>query len=293
MPDILPPAPVDAPFGAYNWVDWYKKVRDAINAAETIVWTAITGTPTTLAGYGITDGQTKLNNSAGLAAALSDETGTGLAVFNNTPTLVTPETDILTFEKAAGNGIKVDTTTPTYPWHDMLGTIDVRGIGGNDPAWAVFRNGIRAYQFGINDECWVVFHLLHDYVPGTDIYLHTHWAHNSAAVASGSVTWSFECTYAKGHNQAAFPATVTTTVTQSASTTQYQHMIAETVISTAGGSATLLDSSTFETDGLIMVRCSLTGNTMSAATDPFLFLLDCHYQSTGIGTKQKAPNFFV
>ena len=32
----------------------------------------------------------KLNNSAGLLAALSDETGTGLAVFNNTPSLTTP-----------------------------------------------------------------------------------------------------------------------------------------------------------------------------------------------------------
>ena len=57
MPDILPPAPVDAPFGSYNWTDWYKKVRDAINAAETISWSAITGTPTTLSGYGITNAQ--------------------------------------------------------------------------------------------------------------------------------------------------------------------------------------------------------------------------------------------
>ena len=293
MPDILPPAPVDAPFASYNWTDWYKKVRDAINAAASVSWSIVTGTPTTLAGYGITDGQTKLTNSAGLAAALSDETGTGLAVFNNTPTLITPETNILTFEKASGNGIKVDTTTPTYPWHDMLGAIEIRGVGANDPAWSVFRNGIRAYQFGSNDEVWVVFHLLHDYVPGTDIYLHSHWAHNSAAVTTGSVTWSYEITYAKGHNQAAFPASKTTSVTQTASTTQYQHMIAETVISTPGGSASLLDTNSFETDGIIMVRCYLSANSMNAATDPFLFLLDCHYQSTGIGTKQKAPNFFV
>lgn len=34
--------------------------------------------------------QTILTNSAGLLAALSDETGTGVAVFNDTPTLVTP-----------------------------------------------------------------------------------------------------------------------------------------------------------------------------------------------------------
>lgn len=34
--------------------------------------------------------QGTLTNSAGLAAALSDETGTGLAVFNNSPVLITP-----------------------------------------------------------------------------------------------------------------------------------------------------------------------------------------------------------
>jgi hypothetical protein len=40
--------------------------------------------------------QTILTNSAGLLAALSDETGTGLAVFNTTPTLVTPVLGVAT-----------------------------------------------------------------------------------------------------------------------------------------------------------------------------------------------------
>ena len=114
MADILPPAPVDAPFGAYNWVDWYKKVRDSINSATTLAWTAITGTPTTLSGYGITNAQTKLNDSAGLAAALSDETGTGLAVFNNTPTLVTPVIGVATGTSVALTG---DITTGTGILH--------------------------------------------------------------------------------------------------------------------------------------------------------------------------------
>jgi hypothetical protein len=41
MADILPPAPVEAQFGAYNWVDWYKKVRDAINNAGSVTWANI------------------------------------------------------------------------------------------------------------------------------------------------------------------------------------------------------------------------------------------------------------
>lgn len=42
MADILPPAPIEAPFGSYNWTDWYKKVRDNINTATSIVWSQIT-----------------------------------------------------------------------------------------------------------------------------------------------------------------------------------------------------------------------------------------------------------
>lgn len=42
MADILPPSPVDAPFGSYNWQDWYVKVRNAINSAATISWSQIT-----------------------------------------------------------------------------------------------------------------------------------------------------------------------------------------------------------------------------------------------------------
>jgi hypothetical protein len=138
-----------------------------------------------------------------------------------------------------------------------------------------------------------MFHILHDYVPGTDIYLHTHWAHNSATVTSGSVTWEFESSYAKGHNQAAFPASKVITVTQNASTAQYQHMIAEIAITNNGGDATRIDRNIIETDGIIMVRCRLTANSINGTPEPFLFLVDAHYQSTGVPTKNKAPNFFI
>ena len=71
MADILPPAPIDAPFASYNWTDWYKKVRDAINNSSSVAWSIITGKPTTLVGYGITDGQnTSQKNTANGYAGL-------------------------------------------------------------------------------------------------------------------------------------------------------------------------------------------------------------------------------
>lgn len=42
MADIIPPIPVDAPFGSTNWTDWYFKVRNAINNAQSISWSQIT-----------------------------------------------------------------------------------------------------------------------------------------------------------------------------------------------------------------------------------------------------------
>jgi hypothetical protein len=319
---ILPPAPIEAPFGSYGWTDWYKKVRDAINdAGNSVDWAIITNKPTTLAGYGITDGQTKLVDSAGLRAALSDETGTGAAVFANTPTLVTPilgaatgtsvsltgnvSAETLTLSKATNKGIKVDTTTPTYPWHDLLGPVTIRGTGGSDPAFNIYRGGIREHQFNAGNEVFLDFHIPHDYVPGSDLHLHFHWSINgttragaaAGTVTGGTVTWGGEITYAKGHNQAAFGAPVTSTVVSgTTASTLYQHYITEVQISASSPSGSQIDSDDIETDGLLFVRAYLSANNITVSSGsvpaPFLHFVDIHYQSTGIGTKNKAPNFF-
>lgn len=198
----------------------------------------------------------------------------------------------ITLDKASGEGIKVDTASPTFGWRDLLSNIIKEEGGPNAPTFVIFRDNIKQHQFALNDEVFLEFHLPHDYVPASDLYIHVHWAHNSATVSSGSVTWSFEVTYAKGYDQAAFPATVTVTAPQTASTTQYQHMIAETQLSNNGGTGGLMDSNLLEVDGLILVRVYLSANTISTATDPFLLFCDIHYQSTGIATKNKSPNFY-
>jgi hypothetical protein len=232
--------------------------------------------------------------------------GTGTTNYGTTGQVLTSQGDAapiwsnnfiansLVLPKTSGSGIKVDTTTPTFAWQDLLGPIVVRGTGvATDPTLNTFINNVRAYQFTVNDYVEVYFHLGHDYVPGTDIYMHVHWGLNVAGTTSGGVTWEFETTYAKGHDQMAFGATKITTVTQAASTVQYQHMIAEIPISSAGGSATLLDNALFEPDGIFMIRVRLTANTVNGGPEPFAFLADMHYQSTGIGTKNKAPNFYA
>lgn len=117
--------------------------------------------------------------------------------------------------------------------------------------------------------------------------------------ASGSGIQSFQCdyTYAKGHNQAAFPAekqqTISYATVNVATTPQYQHRIDEVQISQSGGSATRLDSAAFEVDGLVLLSVTLTSLPTITAGNLFIHCIDLHYQTTGVPTKAKAPNFYT
>lgn len=199
----------------------------------------------------------------------------------------------LTFPNEAQNGLMIDPKDPQFGWKDLLGPIIVRGIGAADPTFDTFIGTVRQYKFAVNDEVYLVFHMPHDWAVGTDMFLHVHWAHNVASVTTGTVTFSAEMTFAKGFDQEAFPTTKTMTITQNASTTQYQHMVAEAQMSMAGGSATLLNTNDLEVDGIILVKLKLTDNTMDASAIPFVFTSDIHYQSTQLSTKNKSPDFYT
>lgn len=200
--------------------------------------------------------------------------------------------------KASGQGVKVDTTTPTFGWRDITSRISVRGIGGTDPAYNLYRGGIRQYQFTAADEVFGEYHMPHDWAPGTDVYLHFHWSHIATTVTGGNVIWGAEVTWAKGFDQAPFQVPITFTVQQNASTTQYQHMIAEGQLTAASPSAGQIDTDNLEVDGVFLMRAYLSANNMTVSgggvPEPFLHFVDMHYQSTNVGTKAKAgPGFYT
>jgi len=207
--------------------------------------------------------------------------------------------DSIVIEKTAGLGIKVDTATPTFPWVDLFGVLRPDPGGANSPTLATVRGGLtREYFYTTNDKMDMDFHIPHDYVPGTDIYMHIHWGHNGTAI-SGNMVVAFSYTYAKGHNQAIYPVEKTITMTYAtvniATTPQYIHRIDEVVMSSAGGSATLLDNALLEPDGVVIMNMTVTGIptiTGGSTNLPFIHYADIHYQSTSIGTKQKSPNFY-
>ena len=200
----------------------------------------------------------------------------------------------LVVSKESNSGTKVDNTLPTFGWRDLKGKVTQRNIGASKPTHAIYRDTLRQYQFATGKEEYFTYHIDHDHVLNSDILLHVHWSHTSAAVTGGTITIEYELSYAKGFNQSAFGASVSTTFTGTASDIQYQKIISEIQVSARHPDANQIDSNDLEPDGIIEARVKITANDMTGAQpDPFIHEVDIHYQSTNIGTKQREPNFYV
>lgn len=208
----------------------------------------------------------------------------------------------LVLPKTSGVGVKVDVASPTFAWADIIGNLDPKTSGAGTPTLNAFRGGnVNVFSFAANDLADMQFHIPHDYLPGSDIYIHVHWAHNGTAI-SGSFVCDFFHTYQKGHNQGDFPAEKTLTLTVStpdiATIPQYRHRVDEVQLSASSPSAAQIDSDDLEPDGVILMRMrtttipTITGS--AARNEPYIFFVDIHYQTTGvIGTKAKSPGFWT
>ena len=211
----------------------------------------------------------------------------GIRVVNTGAAIETVFSDDVIRDVVSGEGTKIgDATTSDFGWRDILGAINVRGIGVTDPTWTqIAATGFWDYAFDVNDVCWINFHMPHDYVPGTDIHFHVHWLANGTNV--NTVKWQFTFAYADGFGNGTFPLTTPTVVTaeEAGSGTAYDHMITETAAVTIAG---------LEVDGIIKCKITRITNGGTDNTDGiFLQLSDIHYQSTNLPTKNKAPDFYT
>lgn len=203
-------------------------------------------------------------------------------------TYIQPKVSGIVFDKTAGHGIQVDNVTPTYPWVDLLGHITVdEAAASNKPTFTTYNGSIKQYRFAVNDQIYINYHIPHDYLPGSDMFVHTHWS--SIDNSLGDVTWALDVSYASGHQVGTFTSPKTVLCSGSF-ISPLKHMVNESPLSSVGGSASTLDTNLIEVDGVILIRAKLQSNSMSSS--PFLHFIDIHYQSTGIGTKNKTPNFY-
>lgn len=193
----------------------------------------------------------------------------------------------------------------TSGWREWTRPVEIRSAGVNtggyiDPIFDTYRGNIKQFRLIVGgaaqQEWWTEFLIDHDYKPSSDIYINVHWSQNvvdtgGTAGAPGAVKFFFEVSYAKGHNQAAFSAPVTTSVIQTASATQYQHMIAEVQLSAASPSGSQLDSDNLEADGMLLVRAYRHDAEDTLNQYPFVHSVGIHYQTNITATPNKAPPF--
>jgi len=205
--------------------------------------------------------------------------------------------------KGPAIGFKVDEANPTFPWRDIEGLIYTDTANPSTaPAVGLFRTGIYSWNYQNGDYCHFSFHMPHDWAVGTDLFIHVHWAHNATGVAANTLGFNFTVSFAKGHNQEVFSAPVTPSITYPlvniATSPQYQHNVTEVQLSAASPTATQLDTDNLEVDGLIIgtMTMSIPANSFTGGTPDeavYIFTIDLHYQSTGIGTKNRTPNFYT
>lgn len=182
-----------------------------------------------------------------------------------------------------------------YQWKDKEG-VPVEGTAATKPTWAVYRTPIYQWQFGVGDETTVNYHMPHDWVFGSDMFIHVHWSHISAAVTGGTVTFDISHSYSKGFAQGAgsvFPAPKTLQLVANAAG-QYEHVVSEIQLSSVGGSATEIDTDDLQVDGNILANFNFAANNMTGATpNIFIHFCDIHYLSWHVGTTERMPDFYT
>lgn len=221
-----------------------------------------------------------------LEGILLDKYVNGASVFNK----VEFNSDSPVLSAANTGGIRLDTSNPRYGWNDLLSSTSVDIDNAADrPGMEEIVTGIKEYKFALNDLAYYEYHIPHDYLMGSNTYIHVHWTHNGVVV-SGSVTWELKITYARGYSRGVFNSPVTLNLTDTVPITALTHVITEVQLSSPGGSGGLLDTLLLEPDGIIKTRLKLITNT--SGVDPFCLFCDVHYQSTGIPTVNRNYNFW-
>jgi hypothetical protein len=240
-----------------------------------------------------------VNNTSDAAKPISTATQTALDLKANQTSVVsilatqaTDESRITALETATALG---------YTWEDLICVLQTSASGGKAaPTSAGLNGGNCTVKFyGVGTGADLSYHILHDWVPNSEAYIHLHWGHNGTAI-SGSLTVQITLLYAKGHNQSSFPAervfNMVIPATNLTVAPRYGHIVSEVPIIVTSPSAVQLAAADIEVDGIILVDAKVISNpTITGGTpnNPYWIGIDIHYLSTSHGTKNRAPNFYV
>jgi len=218
--------------------------------------------------------------SAEFAGKISNETGTGLVVFNANPTITTPVFgDATNNTHIESDGTLVFAGTGTV-YNDINTGINPRNVGANRPTLAAFLGNIYEFQFAVGNYADMTpIEFLHGWKEGTAVEIHVHWA--TGGLNDGTVRgvkWEVEYTYAAMGTgvftaNAATSAETSIAANEVALTHKYTSIVTFTPSVTIGAQLCIRLS-----------RIASVTNTAPAA-DPFLLSFGVHYQIDTVGSR--------
>lgn len=181
----------------------------------------------------------------------------------------------MSFQKPTGSTLLVGTG-----WRDQLIPGSSAGVGGGAPtlgAWTEIGSfvGYTMAATPAPDELHGVFHINHDYKPGSQVHFHVHWIPSDNGV--GNVTWRFAYAHLRG-NQDAYSAFTNEDITEAAPGVAGRHVITETAAVTIAN---------LEVDSLILCKLILNAKGVGAPANIRVLTFDMHYQSDRYTTSNR------
>jgi hypothetical protein len=203
-------------------------------------------------------------------------------------------TGSLSLPRTIGKGLLIENS---YSWIDIIGDVTPKVLGTESAILAPYIGKNSSWAHAVGSYGNILYHMPHQYAPGTDLHIHVHWGHNGTDI-SGAFKVNLWVTYAtrEGIYQTPIATSVIETGLTIANIPQYHHRVSEILLSTPIGSSSLLNTNLLEVDGLISVHYeldtipSITGS--SYVNLPYIHTIDIHMQSTNVGTHNKDPNFY-
>ncbi len=206
-----------------------------------------------------------------------------------------------------GHAIQYDSTSDTYKngtdcYIDLIGELTQRSAGGGalPMTLTAFDLASRIWTYattsgaGQVSQFFMAYHWPHAYKPGSDTFIHLHIGTNLSITTTTSFQ-VFACFAKRGQIVPVMTQLQNITYTFQGASDLRRHIVVEVPLSTSGGSANTLDSSTLETDGILYAyfryERGLAPDNM-ANSPTFVFTADCHILTDmGSGTKNKEAPF--
>lgn len=160
----------------------------------------------------------------------------------------------------------------TGQWKDLI--LPVTALtGGTLPTFGVFSGDLRTYEFQTGDVLHGSFEIQHDYIEGSELYVHVHWA--PSTTNTGNCIFLFD--YSIASVGTAFPVQAQLSATQAGGGVALQHQLA-TFTPTISGAIKIGNIIAFR-----LVRTA-TGNTFTG--NAFVFSIGVHYKCDALGSNQ-------